>query len=417
MFINSFHSGDVIYFRNLRDHLVVLNSAQAANDLLEKQARVSSDRPFGNMMDKPYDETWRQSRRAFHQNFRSEAMVKYEPVQMEKVHEFIRALSLSPNPEQLWSDISTFSQGIMFSSIYGLNIVSKEILPKAARLAADQIDWNLLPGNVSFKRLPFIHLVLSLMPNCQLSRHQKKIRETIDQLRERPFKAAMEAWVCKSDSHPSMVGELMSKHIADGKSAQEVESIKDMGASALTMTATASFFFAMSLYPDVQAKAREELDRVLGPGKIPRLSDRGSLPYIEAVYRELMRWHPTVPMGVPHQSTEDIIYKGYLIPKGATLSANIWAMTHDPEQFPDPYRFIPERHLRDDGKFDNINSITAYGFGRRLCVGRYVADTTLWLVIACVLATTDIYRDDGLDKSEALKGMDVEEYFTDGGLW
>jgi len=63
------------------------------------------------------------------------------------------------------------------------------------------------------------------------------------------------------------------------------------------MSATASFFFAISLYPDVQTKAQEELDRVLGRGKIPQFSDRSSLPYIEAIYREVMRRHPTVPTG------------------------------------------------------------------------------------------------------------------------
>jgi len=87
----------------------------------------------------------------------------------------------------------------MFSSIYGMNIASKkEALPQAARLAADQIDWNLLPGAVAIKSIPFIHLLPSLFPYCNFSRVQNKIRETIDQLRDGPFTAAMEAWVCKS---------------------------------------------------------------------------------------------------------------------------------------------------------------------------------------------------------------------------
>jgi len=63
------------------------------------------------------------------------------------------------------------------------------------------------------------------------------------------------------------------------------------------MSAIATFFLAMSLYPDVQLKAQRELDVVIGPGKLPTFEDRSLLPYIEAVYREVMRWHPAIPMG------------------------------------------------------------------------------------------------------------------------
>jgi len=64
------------------------------------------------------------------------------------------------------------------------------------------------------------------------------------------------------------------------------------------MSAISTFFLAMSLYPDVQQKAQQELDTVLGPGKVPTFEDRSSLPYVEAVYREVMRWHPAIPMGM-----------------------------------------------------------------------------------------------------------------------
>lgn len=69
----------------------------------------------------------------------------------------------------------------------------------------------------------------------------------------------------------------------------------------------------------MKAKAHEELDRVLGtPPRLPTFEDRPVLPYIEAIYREVMRWCPqAVAMGVPHATSEDEWYKGYFIPKGA----------------------------------------------------------------------------------------------------
>lgn len=79
----------------------------------------------------------------------------------------------------------------------------------------------------------------------------------------------------------------------------------------------------MMLNPEVQRKAQEELDRVVGIHRLPSLSDRSNLPYIGAVVTELLRWHAIAPLGVPHMATEDDTCEGYLIPKGAILLPNI----------------------------------------------------------------------------------------------
>jgi cytochrome P450 len=80
----------------------------------------------------------------------------------------------------------------------------------------------------------------------------------------------------------------------------------------------------MTLYPDVQVKASEEIDAVLGPGHLPRIDDRTRLPYVEAIYLEVLRWGQVVPQGVAHVSREDDIHRGYFIPKGTIVIPNIW---------------------------------------------------------------------------------------------
>ena len=80
----------------------------------------------------------------------------------------------------------------------------------------------------------------------------------------------------------------------------------------------------MMVFPDIQRKAQEEIDRVIGQDRLPTFKDRNNLPYIEATVKEVLRWHPVAPMGLPHTSTEDDICEGYLIPKGAMLLPNIW---------------------------------------------------------------------------------------------
>ena len=75
----------------------------------------------------------------------------------------------------------------------------------------------------------------------------------------------------------------------------------------------------MSLYPDVQRKAQEELDRVVGPNRLPDFSDYDDLVYIQAITLEAMRWMVVVPLGVSHRVIVDDEYMGYLIPKGASI--------------------------------------------------------------------------------------------------
>ncbi len=54
----------------------------------------------------------------------------------------------------------------------------------------------------------------------------------------------------------------------------------------------------MVLYPDVQRRAQEEISAVIGDGRLPKLSDRESLPYVYAVVQEMFRWSPPIPSGM-----------------------------------------------------------------------------------------------------------------------
>lgn len=96
------------------------------------------------------------------------------------------------------------------------------------------------------------------------------------------------------------------------------------GGSDTTVSAIYSFFLAMMLYPDVQKKAQEEIDRVTGGERLPEMKDREQLPYVEAILKEVLRWNPVAPMGLPHAASEDGVFRGYFIPKGSILMANIW---------------------------------------------------------------------------------------------
>lgn len=80
----------------------------------------------------------------------------------------------------------------------------------------------------------------------------------------------------------------------------------------------------MITHPDVQRKAQEELDKVIGRDRLPDFEDKEALPYIDALYKEVLRWHPVLPLGVAHAVTAEDEYKGMRIPKGSLVFPNAW---------------------------------------------------------------------------------------------
>lgn len=82
------------------------------------------------------------------------------------------------------------------------------------------------------------------------------------------------------------------------------------------MAAASGALLSLVLHPDVQQRARCDLDNVVGRDRLPIFSDRCKLPYIEAICREVLRWKVILPLALIHSATEDDVYKEYFIPKG-----------------------------------------------------------------------------------------------------
>lgn len=80
----------------------------------------------------------------------------------------------------------------------------------------------------------------------------------------------------------------------------------------------------MALHPEVQERARNEIEKVIGNDRVPSLKDRQCLPYIEALYKESMRWQTIAPTGIPHVASDTDTFEGYSIPKGSLIFPNVW---------------------------------------------------------------------------------------------
>ena len=156
-------------------------------------------------------------------------------------------------------------------------------------------------------------------------------------------------------------------------------------AGANTATALSSFVLAMVMFPAVQQKAQEEIDRVMAGTRLPNLEDRKRLSYVDALVKEVFRWSPAAPMGLAHMMSEDTLCNGYTVPQGAILLPAVWWLLNDPDVYREPSSFQPQRYLGPDYELDPRP--TVFGYGRRVCPGRLFADETIFLAAAQILSS------------------------------
>lgn len=200
-------------------------------------------------------------------------------------------------------------------------------------------------------------------------------------------------------NRPSYVSSLIEKLAddADGKlSIGDENLIKETavilygGGADTTISTLNSFILAMLLFPDVQRKAQKEIDDVIGTGRLPGFEDRENLPYVSALVKESLRWFPVLPIGTTHAVDAELTYEGLQIPKGAYLITSIWWLLHDPDVYVDPSSFNPSRFLESRDEPDPAKH--AFGYGRRICPGRFLAMESLYITISRFLAVFDISR-------------------------
>jgi len=194
------------------------------------------------------------------------------------------------------------------------------------------------------------------------------------------------------------------------------------GASAETTTSSMKWWMlAMVAFPETQRRAQAELDAVVGRSRIPSFSDLHGLPYLRAMVKEILRWRSILPVGIPHRSLEDDWYEGMFIPKGTMCLVNVGLCNQDPAIYgDDATQFDPSRHLNPDGTLAPSPPDTqdeghvVYGFGKRMCVGRHVANDTMFIAFAVLLWASEIVP--AKDESGQDIPVDVDDYLDNGML-
>ncbi|KAL0105457.1 hypothetical protein PUN28_016846 [Cardiocondyla obscurior] len=167
-------------------------------------------------------------------------------------------------------------------------------------------------------------------------------------------------------------------------------------------------------HPRIMAKVQNEIDNVVGTGRLVTWEDRKDLSYLEATIRETMRIETLTPLSIPHRCTKDTTLGGYEIPANTPIFTNLAAVHHDPDIWGDPEVFRPERFLKEDGKL--AKDITMpFGFGHRLCAGETYARYNMFGTLGLLLQNFNFFFVEGQQSSlqDKLPGLGV----TPKELW
>lgn len=160
--------------------------------------------------------------------------------------------------------------------------------------------------------------------------------------------------------------------------------------SDTTASGLAIFVLAMCKFPHVLKTLQDEID-LLCPYHLPTFQDLSpdQAPYFHATVYETLRWRPISAGGFAHRLTQDVEYRGYILPKGSTVVAPHWSISLDQKEYPNPHIFDPERFLSPEGNvkgtwFAPARGSVAFGFGRRICPGLHIAIRSLTINLACM---------------------------------
>ena len=275
----------------------------------------------------------------------------------------------------------------------------------------EQFSAATVPGKWAVDMLPFLEHLPAWLPGTGFKQTAQHWKQTMQQVGELPYRFAKNRGQFSENQTSSFVAKSIAQAQQENSFTTEDEhAIKWSAASMYTggadtsVSTTAAFFLAMSKFPAVQLAAQEELDRVIGTSRLPMASDRANLPYINAIVEEAQRWHPIAPMGLAHCTDADDTIYSFRIPKGALLLPAVWSFTRDPSVYHDPEVFKPERFLPPYNE-PPATDVT-FGFGRRICPGRILAEASLFLTFAQALAAFRIEKVVGGD------GMVVEPEHT-----
>ncbi|KAI0890980.1 cytochrome P450 [Annulohypoxylon nitens] len=405
---------------------VVISDPAIAKDLMvtngsifssRKEMYVKSQTVFAGrgITATPYNDRWRKHRRLAFTWLNQRAVDSYTEILDREATSLIKALFIASDkgktPVNPQPHAGRCSLNNMTTITFGFRTdgIDHPLVKRALKLSREFMNCTGPMSNL----VDFVP-ILQKFPTLMLIRGKRLHQGLVDTYGG--FVKEVESKIKRGEP----VTDCLAKTLAEVRDEEELDDL-DMAimASAFliggveTTAAIMQWFSALiPAYPEIQKKAQEELDRVVGRSRLPTVEDEKNLPYCHAIIKEVERVHNPFWLGTPHVASEDFTYNGrYFIPKDTVVVLNTWTMHHDPERHVDPYIFNPDRYIDDNlTSAESANLGEPYkrdhwmfGAGRRICPGMIVAEREIWLTVSRMLWAFDMAEIPG-------EPIDLKEY-------
>ncbi|KAI9226886.1 MAG: cytochrome P450 [Piptocephalis tieghemiana] len=393
--------GDVYFVKMGAADWLVMNSADAVREMNKHHAASIATRPeqyvlggiIGNgyrgLLGAPHSEKWKHNRKLFTTAFSKHAVKSYGPIidaeSRQLCKEVFKVAGQSPEGADFRNYTSYFTLNVLLGATFGerMDSVNDPLAQDIFQVSQDVFRNTGASTNLA-DFLPVLRPLL--YPTV---RHIHKMQEK----RVGTIRALIKGLRARLNDPNVEVPECMGKYILE---AQDEGIIDEMDVIALIgdteaagTDTTATFLHVMLLtlakFPEVQKRAQAEMDRVVGRDRLPTSEDYPELPYIQCLIREQWRYRPIGYLNIPHAAREDFYFRGNLVRKGTWIMTCYYMEQMNPDVYPDPHEYKPERWLSSTNRTiceetigsQGARSTWLFGEGRRVCPGMVLAEAEL----------------------------------------
>ncbi|PCH40605.1 cytochrome P450, partial [Wolfiporia cocos MD-104 SS10] len=274
------HIGDIIYASLFQKPVIILNSVQSAQELLDKKSSIYSDRPHTILYDQilgwvahmgfmKYGERWKKHRKWAQNAYNDKETLKtYRPVQTREVYALLSGFLNTP--DKFHTHIKRYVAALIMETAYGHSITTAD--DEYVRMADEALAVTTeagIPGATIIDIFPILRYVPPWVPGASFMRHALKARPLVEAAADIPF-LNVKTSMANGTAKPSFVLSLLKDAITTDKMTKDHEDdIKGLAAV---------LYGGKALH-----KAQEELDCAVGRNRLPDLEDRESLPYLDSL--------------------------------------------------------------------------------------------------------------------------------------
>ncbi|ORZ03472.1 cytochrome P450 [Syncephalastrum racemosum] len=387
---------------------VILNSMSAVKSLIVERSTVYSSRSLpdtlvNDLMDGvdkgggfafyPYGKEWRSLRRVAHTGLVKKKIDDYQPIIEDRRTTLLRNVleKTSGKPISLTHLIEHYTMTTILTIAFGAmcSFEAGDTKLHEAFQLTERIAALLGPGEQLREFFPILKYILPNKRATFIDARAKMVSFYGGLLEE--YKKIM--------GTPADTQDCFFKNVLAKGDLTDLQVISFgslfVGAGSETTASTLEWLIALlTNYPEVQDRVFQEIRENVGLDRLPDHTDETSLPYLQCVIHETLRLRPPAPLSVPHATSQDDVYQNWLIPADTTVIINLHAIHQDPEQYPEPQKFIPERHMAyvkgaDTKRFSQTvedRPHLAFSTGRRVCVGIHLAERSIYMAAAGLLS-------------------------------